>query len=68
VQWINEGTKPHTVTQGLCPNDVCTPTPGGFDSEPLAPGATYAFQFSQLGTFVYFDQYTGVGATVVVIP
>jgi plastocyanin len=68
VQWINKGGNPHTVTQGLCPNYVCTPTPGGFNSGPLGPNGTYAFQFTQQGTFAYFDQYTGLAATVAVVP
>lgn len=68
VQWLNHGNKVHSVTQGLCPNGQCTPTPGGFNSSPLNPGGMYAFQFVQLGTFAYFDQASGVGATVAVVP
>jgi LysM repeat protein len=68
VMWTNRGSKVHSVTQGLCPNGQCTPTPGGFNSGPLNPGGTYTFQFTQLGTFAYFDQATGVGATVAVVP
>jgi len=68
VQWVNRGGKPHSVTQGLCPNNVCTPTPGGFNSGPLNPGQSFAFQFTQLGTFAYFDMFSGVGASVAVVP
>ncbi len=68
VQWVNKSGKPHTVTQGLCPNGQCTPTPGGFNSGVLNPGGVYVFQFTQLGTFAYFDAATGVGATVAVVP
>lgn len=68
VQWVNKGNKPHTVTQGLCPNGQCTPTPGGFDSGVLNPGGTYVFAFTQLGTFAYFDAASGVGATIAVVP
>lgn len=68
VQWVNKGNKPHTVTQGLCPNGQCTPTPGGFNSGPLNPGGTFVYQFTQQGTFAYFDAFTGIGATVAVVP
>jgi LysM repeat protein/plastocyanin len=70
VQWINGGKEPHTVTQGLCPGGVCTPTPGGFNSGVLAPGQTYGFQFNQLGTFAYFCQIHGAAMTgsVAVVP
>lgn len=68
VMWANRGNQVHTVTQGLCPNGQCTPTPGGFNSGPLVPGATFVCQFTQLGTFAYFDATTGVGATVAVVP
>jgi hypothetical protein len=68
VQWVNKGNKPHSVTQGLCPNGQCTPTPGGFNSGQLNPGQMFVFQFNQQGTFAYFDAFTGVGATVAVVP
>ncbi len=68
VQWINKSNNFHSVTQGLCPNGQCTPTPGGFNSGPRSPGATFVHQFNQLGTFAYFDQFTGVGATIAVVP
>lgn len=68
VQWVNKSNNVHTVTQGLCPGGQCTPTPGGFNSGPLGPGGTYAFQFTQQGTFAYFDAASGVGATVAVVP
>lgn len=70
VQWINKGSSPHTVTQGLCPGGVCSPTPGGFHSGVLMPGQTYAFQFNQLGTFAYYCQIHGAGMTgsVAVVP
>lgn len=68
VQWTNKSDRPHTVTQGLCPGGVCTPTPGGFNSGPLNPGGTYVFQFHQLGTFAYFDAASGMGGTVAVVP
>ncbi len=68
VQWVNKGNKVHSVTQGLCPGGQCTPTPGGFNSGPMNPGAAYSFQFYQLGTFAYFDQASGQGATVAVVP
>ena len=35
---------------------------------PMHPGAAYSFQFYQLGTFAYFDQASGQGATVAVVP
>ena len=68
VQWVNKSNGPHTVTQGLCPNGQCTPTPGGFDSGILNPGGTYVFQFNQLGTFAYYDAANGVGGSVAVVP
>jgi hypothetical protein len=34
----------------------------------MAPNATYVFQFNQLGTFAYFDQFSGVGASIAVVP
>ncbi|TAH48380.1 MAG: LysM peptidoglycan-binding domain-containing protein [Chloroflexota bacterium] len=68
VQWTNRGNRPHTVTQGLCPGGQCAPTPGGFNSGVLNPGATFGHQFTQLGTFAYFDAASGVGGTVAVVP
>ncbi len=68
VMWTNRGNQLHGVAQGLCPNGQCTPTPGGFNSGPLAPGATFICQFTQLGTFAYFDPATGVAGTVAVVP
>ena len=68
VMWTNRGNRAHTVTQGLCPNGQCTPTPGGFNSGAMNPGAQFICQFNQLGTFAYFDAATGVGATVAVVP
>lgn len=70
VQWINQGKSQHTVTQGLCPGGVCTPTPGGFNSGVLNPGGTYGFQFNQVGTFAYFCQIHGASmvASVAVTP
>lgn len=68
VMWTNRGNRPHSVTQGLCPNGQCTPTPGGFNSGLLNPGGTCAFQFTQLGTFAYFDLATGMAGTVAVVP
>jgi LysM repeat protein/plastocyanin len=68
VMWTNRGNQMHGVTQGLCPNGQCTPTPGGFNSGPLNPGATYICQFTQLGTFAYFDPATGSAGTVAVVP
>ncbi len=68
VEWRNAGQHQHTVTQGLCPNGHCTPTPGGFNSGPLHPNGMYAFQFNQLGTFAYFDGATGIAGTVAVVP
>jgi plastocyanin len=63
VQWINQGKYQHTVTQGLCPNGICTATPGGFNSGVLSPGGTTGFQFNQLGTFAYFCQIHGARMT-----
>lgn len=70
VQWLNQGNSQHTVTQGLCPNGVCTATPGGFDSGILNTGGTYGFQFNQLNTFAYFCRIHGAEMTgsVAVVP
>ncbi len=68
VMWTNRGNQLHGVTQGLCPNGHCTPTPGGFNSGPLNPGGTFICQFTQLGTFAYFDPATGSAGTVAVVP
>lgn len=68
VMWTNRGNQLHGVTQGLCPGGQCTPTPGGFNSGPLNPGASFVCQFTQLGTFAYFDPATGVAGTVAVVP
>lgn len=70
VQWTNMGNASHTVTQGLCPNGVCTPTPGGFNSGLINPGQSFQYQFNTLGTFAYFSGPDGAGmvASVAVVP
>lgn len=51
VQWTNRGAAPHTVTSG----DPGSPSAGMvFDSEEIAPGATYCLQFEGNGAGNYF--------------
>ena len=50
VTWINDDTTVHTATSGS-PSDG----PNGiFDSGLISPGATYANQFDEEGTFDYY--------------
>jgi plastocyanin len=57
VVWTNKGATPHTVTA----------VDGSFASDDLAPGATYSYQFNQVGTFPYRDIHTTIMGTVAVV-
>jgi plastocyanin len=57
VVWTNKGAAPHTVTA----------VDGSFASDDLAPGATFPYQFAQIGTFQYRDIHTtNIGVITVV--
>jgi hypothetical protein len=57
VVWTNKGAAPHTVTA----------VDGSFASDDLAPGATFPYQFAQLGTFQYRDIHTADMAVITVV-
>jgi plastocyanin len=61
VTWVNDGTKPHTVTS----DDGTT-----MKSGPLDPGASFATLFKTVGTFRYRSTASGdtMQGTVVVKP
>jgi LysM repeat protein len=62
VLWINDDTVNHTVSSG---------TPGALDgkfrSNTLAPGQTFSFTFTQVGTYPYFCEIHGASMTGTVI-
>jgi plastocyanin len=57
VVWTNKGATPHTVTA----------VDGSFASDDLGSGATYSYQFNQVGTFPYRDIHTTIMGTVAVV-
>jgi plastocyanin/LysM repeat protein len=67
VVWVNNDSAPHTTTSGSCSGGTCTPAPG-WDSGTLNPGQSFAFTFTQAGTFTYFCRIHGAAmqGTVVV--
>jgi plastocyanin len=60
LTWTNNDTTTESVTSD---------TPGGFDSGPLASGASWKYTFSQAGTFPYHSTGTnGAFGSVTVTP
>ena len=54
ITWVNHGTASHTATADG----------GAFDSQTLAPGASYSIAFSGTGTYAYHDKtYGAAGGT-----
>jgi plastocyanin len=57
VRWVNNGTRPHTVTS----------SEGKWDSGELAPGASYTVTFMTAGTYKYHCKlHKGMEGTIVV--
>ncbi len=52
VTWTNNDTVGHTVTAALVPNGAAM-----FDSGNIAPGQSYSYTFTLLGTYQYFCKY-----------
>jgi plastocyanin len=70
VRWRNSGSVTHTVTSGN--SSMASDSPGTvFDHNPLAPGGTFEFTFTTVGTQPYFCRFheaMGMKGTVVVTP
>lgn len=63
VTWKNESDLTHTVTSGSNRDHD-----GTFDSGNVAPGGTFSYTFSQVGTFDYFCvPHPGMDGTVTVV-
>ena len=58
VVWTNKASGPRTVTA----------VDGSFASDDLVPGATFPFQFAQVGTFQYRDIHTTAMGVITVVP
>lgn len=70
VRWRNMGSVFHTVTSGA--SSAASSMPGAlFDHNPLAPGDTFEFTFTTVGTQPYFCRFheaMGMKGTVTVTP
>jgi hypothetical protein len=47
LTWVNNDDRPHTITSDS----------GSFDSGPIAPGASWAWTFTQPGDYEYYCSY-----------